>query len=71
MGESRSSSVPYAAADTQAVYASKARVSNVMRDRKMRRLDYYAAATQAAAGGASDEEIERILREGDGAKHDE
>lgn len=67
MGMGAGSAARYAAADIHAMYTAKSRVSNMMRDKKMRRSDHYAAATQAAAAGASDEEIERIAREGDGA----
>ena len=65
MGMSAGNARQYAAADMQAVYMAKSRVSNMMRDKKMRRSDHYAAATQAAAEGASDAEVERIAREGD------
>jgi hypothetical protein len=62
MGNVRS----YAAADMQAVYMAKSRVTNMMRDKKMRRSDHYATASRAAEQGVSDDELERIAREGDG-----
>jgi hypothetical protein len=49
----------------QAVYAAKSRVTNMMRDKAMRRSDHFAAAASAAAQGVSDEELERIARDGD------
>jgi hypothetical protein len=63
MGMSRRSSMSYAAKDMQHVYASSSRVTNMMRDKKVRMSRSYADATQAAAQGASDEEIERIARD--------
>jgi hypothetical protein len=67
MGMSAGSSRSYAAANMQATYMAKSRVTNMMREKKMRRSDHYAAATEAAARGASDAELERIAREGDPA----
>jgi hypothetical protein len=66
MGMSAGSASRYAAPDMQAMYRAKARVSNVMRGQRRMRTDHYAAAASAAAQGASDDELERIVREGDG-----
>jgi hypothetical protein len=58
---SRAQSASYDKADIHAAFVAKARVSNMMRDRKMRRSTAFGAATDAARQGATDDELADIL----------
>jgi uncharacterized protein YegL len=62
-GFSANTAAAYSRADMRHLYEAKARVSNVMRSRKMRATKDFAAAAAAIMGDAamSDDDVERIL----------
>ena len=67
MGVSAGNVARYATADTREMWRGSSRASNLMRKSRQRASAHYSAAAAAARDGASDEKVERILRDGDGA----